>query len=218
MYNIISIYRSIYSCIESNQSYRRIWGISKYRISGYANRYRIESWRTIWFTPLVKNISDRIISQSNLDVQWQHALMGLATCPVLPPALDRPFSQGFPRKQSNSIKRKWQLQSSAPTPDLVADLLKMPFSRRSFAKQENNWEKRPTPKLISLTKACKVFMRHFKDCNYECYHEWLTASILTIYFVDRVYFLKRVKEHRITDPWTLFTSDRWVLYYLMSIV
>ncbi len=29
------------------------WGICKYRIAGYKNRYRIESWRTIRFTPLV---------------------------------------------------------------------------------------------------------------------------------------------------------------------
>ncbi len=48
---IILIYRSIYSCIES---YRILfWGIGKYRIIGYENRYRIESWRTIRFTPLM---------------------------------------------------------------------------------------------------------------------------------------------------------------------
>ncbi len=47
---IISIYRSIY-CIES---YRKsFWGIDKYRIAGYENRYRIESWQTIRFTALI---------------------------------------------------------------------------------------------------------------------------------------------------------------------
>ncbi len=48
---IISIYLSIYSCIES---YHIIfWGIGKYRIAGYDIRYCIESWRTIRFTPLI---------------------------------------------------------------------------------------------------------------------------------------------------------------------
>ncbi len=47
------------------------------------------------------------------------------------------------------------------------------------------------PKLNSLTKASKGFMRHFKDLNYECY-EWLTASTS---FVGRVYFLIRVTGH-----------------------
>ncbi len=52
VYNIdISIYRSIYSCIVS---YRKLfWGLGKYRIAGYENRYRIESWWTTRFTPLV---------------------------------------------------------------------------------------------------------------------------------------------------------------------
>ncbi len=46
-----------------------------------------------------------------------------------------------------------------------------------FCRQKRITEKgRPTPKPNSLTKASKVFKRHFKDCNYECY-EWLTASI-----------------------------------------
>ncbi len=45
-----------------------------------------------------------------------------------------------------------------------------------FCRQKRITEKgRPTPKLNSLTKASKVFMCHFKDCNYECY-EWLTAN------------------------------------------
>ncbi len=48
---IISIYRSIYSCIESYR--KHFWGIGKYRIAGYENQYRIESWRTIRFTTLM---------------------------------------------------------------------------------------------------------------------------------------------------------------------
>ncbi len=32
--------------------------------------------------------------------------LGLDMCPVLPPALDRPFSQGFPRNESEIQKKK----------------------------------------------------------------------------------------------------------------
>ena len=62
-------------------------------------------------------------------------------------------------------------------PDLVASLLKTPFSRRPFGdKVEIIKEGRPMPKLDSLTKASsKGFVRHFKNCNYKRY-EWLTAS------------------------------------------
>ncbi len=43
----------------------------------------------------------------------------------------------------------------------------------NFCRHKRITEKgRPTPKPNSLTKASKVFMRHFKDCNYE----WLTAN------------------------------------------
>ncbi len=37
------------------------WGICKYRIAVYENRYRIESWRTIRFTPLVISDSTAIL-------------------------------------------------------------------------------------------------------------------------------------------------------------
>ncbi len=83
---------------------------------------------------------------------------------------------------------------------------KSDFIKANFCRQKTITEKEiPTPKPNPLIKASKVCMRHFKDCNYECY-EWLTAN--TSYFVDRVYFLIRVKGHGMTDPWTLFTSDR----------
>ncbi len=116
------------------------------------------------------------------------------------------------------MKRKSQLESSAPTPDLVAHLLKIPFSRRSLLQtKENNWERKILI-LISLTKVSKVFMRHFKDCNYECY-EWLTVSTEHKLFCwPCSYFLIQVKGHGMTDPWTLFTGDSWVLYYLTSFV
>ncbi len=54
---IILIYRSIYSWIESYN----FWGICKYRIAVYENRYRIESWRTIRFTSLVISDSTAVL-------------------------------------------------------------------------------------------------------------------------------------------------------------
>ncbi len=45
---MISIYRSIYSCIESYR--KHFWGIGKYRIAGYENRYRIVTNHPI-YTP-----------------------------------------------------------------------------------------------------------------------------------------------------------------------
>ncbi len=47
------------------------------------------------------------------------------------------------------------------------------FFKALFCRQKRITEKgRPTPKPNSLTKASKVFMCHFKDCNYE----WLKTS------------------------------------------
>ncbi len=57
VYNISIYHRSIYSWIESYN----FWGICKYRIAGHENRYRIESWRTIRFTPLVISDSTAIL-------------------------------------------------------------------------------------------------------------------------------------------------------------
>ncbi len=57
VYNISIYHRSIYSWIESYN----FWGICKYRIAGYENRYRIESWRTIRLTPLVISDSTAIL-------------------------------------------------------------------------------------------------------------------------------------------------------------
>ncbi len=37
------------------------WGICKYRIAEHENRYRIESWRTIRFTPLVISDSTAVL-------------------------------------------------------------------------------------------------------------------------------------------------------------
>ncbi len=145
--------------------------------------------------------------------------LGLATCPVLPPALDRPFIQGFPRNESETQRKENDSRkSSAPTPDLVCRFTKNAFFKALFCRQKRITEKGiPTPKLNSLTKASKVFMRHLKDCNYECY-DWLTASTEHKLFCWPCLLLIRAKGHGMTDPWTLFTSDRWVLYYLMSIV
>lgn len=76
-----------------------------------------------------------------------------------------------------SLSEKKMAATVDAEPDLVASLLKTPFSRCPFGdKVEIIKEGRPTPKLDSLTKASsKGFVRHFKDCNYKHY-EWLTAS------------------------------------------
>ncbi len=138
--------------------------------------------------------------------------LGLATCPVLPPALDRPFSQGFPRNESEI---QWKENDSRSHRRLHQILLpKNAFFKALFCRQKRITEKgRPTPKPNSLTKASKVFMRHFKDCNYECY-EWLTAST----------------EHKLFCwPCLLFNTSKgtwndrpmdfiYKLYYLMRIV
>ncbi len=103
--------------------------------------------------------------------------LGLATCPVLPPALDRPFSQGFPSYESeiqwkeNDSRSHRRLYNRSCCPSTKNAFFKVLFCRQKRISEKG----RPTPKLNSQTKASKVCMRHFKDCNYECY-EWLTAS------------------------------------------
>ncbi len=119
---------------------------------------------------------------------------------------------GFPRNESETQLKEngshWHLYTRS-----CCLSTKNGFIKEKFCRQKRITEKgRPTPKPNSLTAASKVFMRHFKDCIYE----WLTAG--TSYLVGRFYFLIRVKGHWMTDTWTLFTSDRWVLHYLMSIV
>ncbi len=57
VYNISIYHRSIYSWIESYN----FWGICKYRITVYENRYRVESWQTIRFTSLVISDSTAIL-------------------------------------------------------------------------------------------------------------------------------------------------------------
>jgi hypothetical protein len=64
---------------------------------------------------------------------------------------------------------------TAPS-DPVSDLLRLPFSRRSFGEKTDLISRgRPTPKLDGLTQAGKGFVRHFTECNYSRY-DWLTAS------------------------------------------
>ena len=60
--------------------------------------------------------------------------------------------------------------------DIIVDLLRVPFSRRSFAEKNDIITKgRPTPKMDELTKRNKGFVRRFAEGNYRR-HEWLTAS------------------------------------------
>ncbi|KAL0968773.1 hypothetical protein UPYG_G00271580 [Umbra pygmaea] len=60
--------------------------------------------------------------------------------------------------------------------DLVADILKKPFSRRTFQEKcEIVTKGRPTPELTALSQQGKGFVRHFQASNYERYR-WLTAS------------------------------------------
>lgn len=54
--------------------------------------------------------------------------------------------------------------------DIVADLLRIPFSRRSFQdKKEISERERPRPKLEGHMQAGKGFVRHFTEANYDCY-------------------------------------------------
>lgn len=58
--------------------------------------------------------------------------------------------------------------------DTIVDLLRVPFSRRSFAEKNDIITKgRPTPKMDELTKQIKGFVRRFAEGNYQRY-EWLT--------------------------------------------
>ena len=59
--------------------------------------------------------------------------------------------------------------------DLVADILRTPFSRRTHQEKLDIVRRgRPTPALASLSQPGKWFVRHFQICNYERY-PWLTA-------------------------------------------
>ncbi len=105
--------------------------------------------------------------------------LGLVTCLVLPPVSDRPFRQGIPRNESGT---QWKENDSRSHRRLHQFWILLWSTKNTLFKalccrQKRITEKgRPTPKLNSLTTTSKVFMPHFKDCNYECY-EWLTASI-----------------------------------------
>ncbi|XP_054626214.1 zinc finger MYM-type protein 1-like [Dunckerocampus dactyliophorus] len=60
--------------------------------------------------------------------------------------------------------------------DMVSDILKHPFSKRTFPEKLDIVRRgRPTPKLVSLSQQGKGFVRHFQSSAYERYN-WLTAS------------------------------------------
>lgn len=60
--------------------------------------------------------------------------------------------------------------------DLVADLLRKPFSCRTLTEKLDIVRKgRPTPELASLTQPGKTCVRRFQFSNYERY-TWLTGS------------------------------------------
>ncbi len=134
--------------------------------------------------------------QNHQPIKFWHSMtdrpLGLATCPVLPPVLDRRFSQGSPRNESeiqwkqNDSRSHRRLYTRSCCPST-----KNAFLIALFCRQKRITEKW-IPKLNSRTKASKVFMHHFKDCNYESY-EWLTASI----------------EHKLFCwPWLLFNTSK----------
>ena len=61
--------------------------------------------------------------------------------------------------------------------DIIADLLQIPFSRRTFEEKKNLISTgRPTPALPNLTQQQKNITRHFQNTSYErC--DWLTGSV-----------------------------------------
>ncbi len=60
--------------------------------------------------------------------------LGLATCPVLAPALDRPFRDLLGTKVK--LNEKKMAATGASTLDLVTYLLKMALSRQNFAERK----------------------------------------------------------------------------------
>ncbi|XP_068426943.1 zinc finger MYM-type protein 1-like isoform X2 [Clinocottus analis] len=81
-----------------------------------------------------------------------------------------------PSRAAKDESQDVSLKPAGGETDLVSDLLKKPFSRRTF---QEKWEivtkGRPTPQLAALTQKEKTCMRHFQLANYERY-SWLTAS------------------------------------------
>ncbi len=98
-----------------------------------------------------------------------------------------------------------------------------PSTKNAFFKvlflqtKENNWESKTYTQTEFANKGQQCFYAPFQRLQLVL---WLTASTKHKLFCRPccVYFLIRVKGNGMTDPWTLFTSDRWVCYYLMSIV
>lgn len=61
--------------------------------------------------------------------------------------------------------------------DVVAELLSVPFSRRTFVDKMKIVEKgRPTPEEFDLAQPSKSYVRHFQASNWERY-SWLTGSV-----------------------------------------
>ncbi len=84
------------------------WGICKYRIAVYENRYRIESWRTIRFTPLVISDSTAVLrSYENSFCVQKTKIMTYSTVRILHITL-APFwrvSRGMLWSERNPRKR-----------------------------------------------------------------------------------------------------------------
>ena len=70
---------------------------------------------------------------------------------------------------------EWTTTATAFTPpsDPVSDLLRLPFSRRTFGEKTDLISiGRPAPKLDGLTQAGKGFVRHFTEWN-DARYDWL---------------------------------------------
>ncbi len=147
---IISIYRSIYSCIES---YRIIfWGIGKYRIAGYENRYRIESWWTIRFTPIIYTHIHVYIYTYMYSVIQPIALCGSE---VWGPLSDQSYS-------------RWDRH---PTEALDTEFCKMILKlQRKTPNNACRAELGQFPLIISMHKRSLKFWMHLKSSPTESLH------------------------------------------------
>ncbi len=72
-----------------------------------------------------------------------------------------PLVRDFQGTKVKFNERKWQPQSSVPTPGLVANLLKTPFSCALLQTKENNWERKTYTQTIEpLSHASEVQNAH----------------------------------------------------------
>ncbi len=87
VYNMIYRYIDRYTPVSNwIESYRIIfWGIGKYRIAGYENRYRIESWRTIRFTPIEATIILFVRKENKITTLCNNYSPPHSVCCGLPP-------------------------------------------------------------------------------------------------------------------------------------